>query len=376
MSRTTTLSVLVILTLLVALAACGPTASPTATQVSVAPTTAPAATTAMTATTAPSATTAASATVAASATIAASATVAASPTAPQVTQAKYTFGMAVHADPSVDPFWAVVLKGAQDAADTYGITLKAGGSSDPAAQATLVTNYVAAKVDGIFVSLANPDAMKDAVTSAVNAGIPVITINSGLTVWKSFGALTHVGQDESIAGQGAGEKWNQLGAKYVLCVIHEEANVGLQQRCDGLKQTFSGTVENFSVASTGVANPAATATAIQNKLIATPQIDAIMTLNPLIAVTALDAIQANGSNQMLGTFDLSPDVLNDITAGTMSFAIDQQQYLQGYLPVVLLYLYDYNLNVVGGGQPVLTGPGFVTKDNAAQVLSYSQRGTR
>jgi simple sugar transport system substrate-binding protein len=295
---------------------------------------------------------------------------------PQVTQAKYTFGMAVHANPSVDPFWAVVLRGAQDAADTYGVTLKAGGSSQPSEQATLVEDYVASKVDGIFVSLANPDAMKDAVASAVNAGIPVITINSGLTVWKQFGALTHVGQDESIAGQGAGDKWNELGAKYVLCVIHEEANVGLQQRCDGLKQTFKGTVENFSVASTGVANPSATTTAIQNKLIATPQIDAIMTLNPLIAITALDAIKANNSTQMLATFDLSPDVLNDIEAGTIQFAIDQQQYLQGYLPVVLLYLYDYNLNVVGGGQPVLTGPGFVTKDNAAQVVQYSQRGTR
>ncbi|MGQ9500742.1 MAG: sugar ABC transporter substrate-binding protein [Anaerolineae bacterium] len=295
---------------------------------------------------------------------------------PTVAQEPLTFGMAVHANPAEDAFWAVVEKGARDAAATFGVELKSGGSSDPVEQSQLVENYVAAKVDGVIVSLANPDALKDAVKKAVDAGIPVITINSGVDVYKELGALTHIGQTEFVAGQGAGEKFNAAGAKKVLCVIHEEANIGLEQRCDGLKDTFKGEVERFNVATTGVRDVAGTVSAIQNKLISDASIDAILSLNPVIAMAARDAIKAAGGKQMLATFDLSPDVLAAIEADEMLFAIDQQQYLQGYLPVVFLYLYKTNLNTVGGGLPVLTGPGFVDKSNAAQVKDLAAKGTR
>ncbi len=287
-----------------------------------------------------------------------------------------TFGMAVHSNPAEDAFWAVVEKGAKDAAATYGVTLKSGGSLDPVEQSQLIETYVADKVDGIFVSLANPDALKDAVQKAVDAGIPVITINSGIDVYKELGALTHVGQTETVAGQGAGEKFNAAGAKKVLCVIHEEANIALEQRCDGVTDTFTGEVVRFNVATTGVRDVAGTVASIQNKLIADADIDAVMTLNPVIAMAAHDAIAAAGGSQKLATFDLSPDVLAALEADEMLFAIDQQQYLQGYLPVVLLYLYKTNLNTVGGGLPVLTGPGFVDKSNAAQVKELSAQGTR
>lgn len=298
------------------------------------------------------------------------------PEQPQVAQAGLVIGMAVHANPAEDAFWGVVEKGARDAAATYGIQLKSGGSGDPSEQAQLVENFVADKVDGILVSLANPDALKDAIKKAVDAGIPVITINSGVDVYKEFGALTHVGQTEFVAGQGAGEKFSAAGAKKVLCVLHEEGNIGLEQRCDGLKDTFKGDVERFNVATTGVRDVAGTVAAVQNKLIADSSIDAILTLNPIIAVAARDAINAAGGGQKLATFDLSPDVLAAIENGEILFAIDQQQYLQGYLPVVFLYLYNTNLNTVGGGLPVLTGPGFVDKSNAAAVKDLAAKGTR
>jgi simple sugar transport system substrate-binding protein len=294
----------------------------------------------------------------------------------QVAQADLMFGMAVHANPAEDAFWAVVEKGAQDAAATYGVELRSGGNSDPAAQAQLVEDYIAAGVDGIFVSLANPDALRDAIGKAVEAGIPVITINSGVDVYKELGALTHVGQTELVAGQGAGEQFNAAGSAKVLCVVHEEGNIGLEQRCDGLEETFSGEVERFNVATTGVRDVAGTVSAIQNKLISDTAIDAILALNPVIAIAARDAIAAAGGSQKLATFDLSPDVLSALEADEMLFAVDQQQYLQGYLPVVLLYLYNTNLNTVGGGLPVLTGPGFVDKGNAAAVKDLSAQGTR
>ncbi len=300
----------------------------------------------------------------------------AEPTKPQVVQAKMVIGMAVHANPAEDAFWGVVEKGAKDAAATYGITLKSGGSGDPAQQAQLVETYVADKVDGIIVSLANPDALKDAVKKATAAGIPVITINSGVDVYKELGALNHVGQTETVAGQGAGEKFNAAGAKKVLVVIHEEGNIGLEQRADGLASTFKGETVRFNVATTGVRDVAGTVAAIQNKLTSDKAIDGVLTLNPVIAIAARDAIKAAGGNQKLATFDLSPDVLKAIEDGEIMFAIDQQQYLQGYLPVVFLYLYKTNLNTVGGGLPVLTGPGFVDKSNAAAVKDLAAKGTR
>jgi simple sugar transport system substrate-binding protein len=179
-----------------------------------------------------------------------------------------------------------------------------------------------------------------------------------------------------VAGQGAGEKLAEAGATKLLCVIHEEANIGLEQRCDGATETFGGEVERFSVATTGVRDVAGTVAAIQNKLVSDATIDAILTLNPVIAAAARDAIAAEGGSQLLATFDLSPDVLDAIENGQMLFAVDQQQYLQGYLPVVFLYLYKTNLNTVGGGLPVLTGPGFVDQSNAAQVKDLSAAGTR
>jgi simple sugar transport system substrate-binding protein len=295
---------------------------------------------------------------------------------PQVTQEGYVIGLAVHENPAESSFWGVVETGAKDAAAAMGVELKSGGSLDPAEQAQLIETYVADGVDGIIVSLSNPDAMKDAVLKATNAGIPVITINSGVDVYKELGAITHVGQTEFVAGQGAGEQFSAAGATKVLCVLHEEGNIGIEERCDGLTDTFTGEVVRFNVATTGVRDIPGTLASIQDKLIADPDIDGILALNPNIADAALQAIEAVGGSQKLATFDLSPDVLEAIEEGKIMFAIDQQQYLQGYLPVVFLYLYNANLNTVGGGLPVLTGPGIVDASNAAAVKDLAAAGTR
>jgi simple sugar transport system substrate-binding protein len=295
---------------------------------------------------------------------------------PQVTQTGYVIGLAVHESPAESSFWGVVETGAKDGAAAMGVELKSGGSLDPAEQAQLIETYIADGVNGIIVSLANPDAMKDAVMKATNAGIPVITINSGVDVYKELGAITHVGQTEFVAGQGAGEQFSAAGATKVLCVLHEEGNIGIEERCDGLTDTFTGEVVRFNVATTGVRDIPGTLASIQDKLIAEPDIDGILALNPNIADAAMQAIEAVGGSQKLATFDLSPDVLEAIEEGKMMFAVDQQQYLQGYLPVVFLYLYNANANTVGGGLPVLTGPGIVDASNAGAVKDLAAAGTR
>jgi simple sugar transport system substrate-binding protein len=274
-----------------------------------------------------------------------------------------------------DSFWAVAKKGAEDAGKNLGVTVKYSESAnDPQKQAQLIDSAVTEKVDGIATSVPNADAIRDSLKKATDAGIPIITLNSGAEDYQELGAITHVGQTETIAGEGAGAKFKEAGAKKLLCVIHEQSNIGLNQRCDGAKKGFGGDVENLQVK--GINDIQTTLTEIQSKLQSDNSIDAVLTLNPDIAVAARDAIQGAGSSAKLGTFDLSGDVVKAIQAGEIEFAVDQQQYLQGYLPVVFLSLYKSNANTVGGGQPVLTGPGFVTKDNADTVAKLAEQGTR
>jgi simple sugar transport system substrate-binding protein len=202
----------------------------------------------------------------------------------------------------------------------------------------------------------------------------VITINSGAEESASLGAVTHVGQTETIAGEGAGAKLKEAGVTKLICVIHEQGNIGLNQRCDGAKKGFGGEVENVQV--TGVKDVSTTLTEIQSKLEGDDSIDGVLTLNPDIATAARDAVAGANSDAKLATFDLSGDVIQAIEDGEIQFAVDQQQYLQGYLPVVFLTLNKTNLNTVGGGRAVLTGPGFVEKSNAAKVKELAEAGTR
>jgi simple sugar transport system substrate-binding protein len=275
---------------------------------------------------------------------------------------------------SGDSFWAVAKSGAEQAGKDMGVDVQYSESAnDPQKQAQLIDAAVTDKVDGIAVSAPNPDALVDPLKKAADAGIPIITLNSGQADSADLGAITHVGQDEAIAGEAAGRRLAEGGSQKLLCVIHEQANIGLNQRCDGAKQGF-GEVENLQVK--GVEDISTTLTEIQSKLESDDSIDAVLTLNPDIAVAARDAVQGASSDAKLATFDLSGDVVNAIEAGEIEFAIDQQQYLQGYLPVVFLKLFNDNANTVGGGQPVLTGPGFVDKANAATVKKLAEEGTR
>jgi simple sugar transport system substrate-binding protein len=273
-------------------------------------------------------------------------------------------------------FWSVAKKGAEKAADDLGVDLDYQESNnDPEAQAQFIEAGVDAGCDGIAVSAPNPDAIQGAMDKADEAGIPLVTMNSGSDSFQALHAFTHVGQDEFIAGQAAGEKFKELGATKVLCPIQEANNIGLQQRCDGAKDTF-GNVENLQL-SAGLADLSKSEAEIQAKLESDTSIDAVFALNADIATgSAMPAAEAVGRELTIGTVDLSGDAVQAIADGDMAFAIDQQQYAQGYLPVVLLYLNKINGHVLGGGQPMYTGPGFVTQENAEQVQELAEEGTR
>jgi simple sugar transport system substrate-binding protein len=274
---------------------------------------------------------------------------------------------------SGDSFWDIVKTGADAAGKELGVTVTYNGDGDPAKQSQLIDNAVAQKVDGLAVSMANPDGVRASVEKAVAAGIPVITMNSGLEQSKEFGALTHVGQSEELAGEAAGEKLKEAGVTKAICVVHEAGNVGLEARCDGARKTMGGTLDNLQV---DVSNAADAQNTIKSKLLADKSINGVLTLNPVVAKAAVQAKTEAGSEAQLATFDVSADICDAVMAGDMLFAVDQQPYLQGYLPVSFIALKIRNGNDVGGGQPVYSGPGFVTKENAAQVKQFAANGTR
>jgi simple sugar transport system substrate-binding protein len=285
---------------------------------------------------------------------------------------RWTFAMVTHAGDG-DTFWDIVQEGAKQAARKDNINFLYSHNDQAQQQAQLVDAAVDKKVDGIVISLAKPAAMKAAVARAEKAGIPVITVNSGSEESKAFGALAHIGQDETIAGEAVGDELNKRGKKKALCILHEQGNVGHEQRCAGVKKTFDGDVQNLYVEGTSMPS---VQSSIEAKLQADKSIDSVVTLGAPYADTAVKARTDAGSKAEIDTFDLNAKVATELQDGTLGFAVDQQPYLQGYEAVDLLWLYKYNANVLGGGKPVLTGPQIITKDQAAELADYTKRGTR
>ncbi|WP_190216976.1 sugar ABC transporter substrate-binding protein [Streptomyces griseosporeus] len=289
-----------------------------------------------------------------------------------VSTPRWTFAMITHSGDG-DTFWDIVQEGAEEAARKDNIDFLYSHDDEAQQQAQLVDAAVDKKVDAIIVTLAKPDAMKAAVARAEKAGIPVITVNSGSAQSKAFGALTHVGQDETVAGEAVGEELNKRGRKKALCVMHEQGNVGHEQRCDGIGKTFRGSLQRVYVNGTNMPD---VQSGIEAKLQSDPSVDAVVTLGAPYADTAVKAREDAGSKAEIDTFDLNAKVAVGLKDGTLGFAVDQQPFLQGYEAVDLLWLYKYNNDTLGGGRPVLTGPQIVTSDQADALQAYTRRGTR
>ena len=284
-----------------------------------------------------------------------------------------TFHMITHSDDG--PFWSVVQRGMNAACDDLGVEcVWVPGNNDANVMVQGIEGAIGEGSSGIAASLPDPAALVPVLQGAVDGGIPVVTLNSGANDYNDIGALTHVGQTEFIAGQAAGSRFDEAGATHVLCGQQEQNNVGLTERCAGLEDTFSGTV------TTGFmdldADTSAQQAAINAALAADDSIDGFLGVGPVITMSGLRAAQDLGREMTVGGFDLTPELLGAINDGDILFTVDQQQYLQGYLPILQMYLFQTNSNTIGGGLPILTGPGFVTADNAADVLALSEAGTR
>lgn len=278
-----------------------------------------------------------------------------------------------------DPFWSVVQRGVAQAGTDMGVNVQyqAPGTFDMVAMSQLIDAAVATNPDGLVVSIPDADALSGSIQAAVEAGIPVISMNSGSDVAEELGVLTHVGQTEYEAGFGGGQRMGEAGVTNAICVNQEVGNAALDLRCQGFADGLAESGGTSTVVAVELSDPTGAQQRISAALTADSSIDGILTLGPTGASPALAALEESGQlgTMKLATFDLSPEVLDAVEAGNMLFAIDQQQYLQGYLPIVLLTLYNTNLNTIAN--PVLmTGPGFVTQETAGRVKSLSEDGTR
>lgn len=308
----------------------------------------------------------------------------------------YKFAVITHGDNG--SFWSVVYKGAKDAAAQLGCTLSEVYGSQQAGQAqpddnaenAQIQNAINSKVDGIAVSDHAPSLMNPTLASAVKAGIPVVLLNAGCddADIAASGAITCVGQPETLAGRQAGARFMSEGANNILCVIHQSGQ-NLLDRCNGIAQAL-GTGQTCSTSNppasgpgcseltlsiaNAASNPAASAAQVVAYLQAHPQINAVMTLNNAIAQGVASALPS-GSKIKLATFDLNTWDLQAVESGQLDFIVDQQQYLQGYLPIVFLYMYQAHHGAsVGGGTTVATGPLLVDKSNVSKVKAAAAAG--
>ena len=265
-----------------------------------------------------------------------------------------------------DPFWPVVQKGGEDAARAIGADFEYiyNPSADMADMASSIQAAAATSPDGMVISLPDPDSLGPAIKAAVAAGVPVITMNSGLESSASLGALMHVGQPEYLAGQSAGARAKAEGATKALCMIQEAYNTALVDRCEGYGEAVPMEFTDTT------SDPATIQTRATAALQANSDVDAILSVGPHVCDAVAKAVDDLGMTVHHSCFDLSPAVMDLINAGKVAFTIDQQQRLQGYMPIIVLHLYNNGAGLLPGAN-IPSGPGFVDKSNASSVAALA-----
>jgi simple sugar transport system substrate-binding protein len=274
------------------------------------------------------------------------------------------------------PFWAIVRNGVEAAARQMDalVNYQAPDVYSMERMEELIDDAVASRPDGLVVSLPEP-GLGDAIRRAVRAGVPVVSINSGSDVAEGLGVLAHVGQPEERAGREAGRRLAAAGARRVLCVNQQIGNQGLDARCAGLARALraaGGTSQVLGVDDMDDDTPKRIAAVMRRE-----RIDGVLSLNATSGLQVVQAAREAGMERMpIAAFDLAPDVLHAVKSGDILFAVDQQAYLQGYLPIVLLTQRARYGVFPGQGDVLPTGPNFVTRDEVDRVIELSRRSIR
>jgi simple sugar transport system substrate-binding protein len=277
---------------------------------------------------------------------------------------------------AADSFWLIVRNGVEAAAaeTNSDVQYRSPEKFDLVAMSRLIDEAVASKPDGLVVSIPDATVLSRSIRAAVAAKIPVISINSGLEISRQLGCLMHIGQEDESAGKKAGERMKASGVKNAVILDQEVGNLGLDQRIKGFREGFEGPFHHIQILPVTM-DFKECQEAVTDYIEKYPNLDGIVALGPIVAeptLQALDQVQKVGKIKVC-TFDISPVVVDALVKKQIEFAIDQQEWLQGYLPVVFLANYVRYGSILQNDL-ILTGPSLVTPDNAEKVVNLLSLG--
>ena len=274
--------------------------------------------------------------------------------------------------PDSDSWWNTIKNGIALAGDQMGVEVEYRNppTGDLADMARIIEQAAASGPNGIITTLADYDVLSGAISSAVDSGVDVIIMNSGTPAQaREVGALMYVGQPEYYAGHAAGMRAKGDGVGSFLCVNHYISSPSSTERCQGFADGLGVDLGNQMIDSGQ--DPAEIKNKVLAYLSANPNTDAVLTLGPTSADPTLLALDENGmaGDIYFGTFDLGTEIVKGIKADVIAWGIDQQPFLQAYLPVVVLA--NYHRYGVLPGNNINSGPGFVTKDGLELVEKFA-----
>ena len=280
---------------------------------------------------------------------------------------------------ATDPFWSVVCNGAKDAAQDLGISFQyqSPQNFDMITMSRMIDAVIATNPDGLILSVPDIPALKKSIISASKNNIPIIVINAGSKIIEEVDILTYIGQSEYEAGMKAGQEMVKHNVKSVLCINHEIGNISLDQREQGFRKILQENNVLVKTIPIDASDPSETQEMVRSFLSSNKNIDGILALGPLGAIPIAKLLKEIDVQKKikLATFDFTPQIIDGIMNGHLLFALDQQQSLQGYLPVILMNLYITNKNTPAY-KMLETGPSIINIDNALEVLALSKKGSR
>ncbi|PZX13326.1 sugar ABC transporter substrate-binding protein [Celeribacter halophilus] len=274
--------------------------------------------------------------------------------------------------PDSDSWWNTVKNGIALAGEQMDVEVEYRNppTGDLADMARIIDQVAASGPDGIITTLADEDILEGPIRNAIDSGINVIIMNTGSPEKaREIGALMYVGQPEYDAGYAAGLRAKSDGVGSFLCVNHYIVQPASTERCQGFADGLGVELGNQMI--DAGQDPSEIKNRVMAYLSSNPDTDAVLTLGPTSANPTLLALNENGmaGDIYFGTFDLGGDIVEGIKSGIIEWGIDQQPFLQAYLPVVILTNYD-RYGVLPGNN-VNSGPGFVTAEGLEKVEEFA-----
>ncbi len=267
--------------------------------------------------------------------------------------------------------WSVIYNGARQAAalTNTSLDIRTTQSNDFADMADLIKKAASERPNGIIVSIPEASPLAVAIADVINKNIPIISIHSGANAYESLGITMHIGQDEYSAGKAAGQRMSLYGDKHIVCVNHDVSNITYEQRCKGIRDGFDGEVTLLETTADALA------ITLETLLSDNPDIDSVVTMDAKnVGELAIQVIDDMRYQINVNSFDLSNDFLTAITEGKAVFGIDQQYYLQGYLPVIMLAQHAQNGIIPTG--TLITGPQMITTSKVSNYRDSINQGIR